>query len=177
VRITWKVDNADQDPLRYRVSFRRDGQAIWRDVLRADEVLTRTDYDWDTLALPEGKYRVRVEASDETANPPDLALKHTLESSPILVDNTPPVFKQLGITQRRLRAQVADGLGPIQRIEIAVDGKLEWRPINAADGLLDTADEAVDADVSSIVPKGAHVIAVRAYDAAGNAVIQEIESQ
>jgi len=35
---------------------------------------------------------------------------------------------------------------PIARVEMAVDGKLEWRPLAAADGILDTADERIDSD-------------------------------
>ena len=69
MKVTWKVDNPDADALRYRVAFKREGQTQWRDALKADEVHTKTELDWETSALPEGKYRVRVEASDETGEP------------------------------------------------------------------------------------------------------------
>jgi hypothetical protein len=176
IKVTWKVDNPDNDELRYRVAFRREGQNMWRDVVRPDEVLTKSEVDWDTGALPEGKYRVRVEASDEIANPPETVQKHSLESPPVVVDNTPPVFRSLSLTQRRLRARVSDGVGPVARVELTVDGKLEWRPLSAADGVFDSPDEDVDADVSSLVPPGSHIVAVRAFDEAGNSVTQEIES-
>ncbi len=94
VKITWKVDNPDQDELRYRVSYRLDNQSTWRNALKPGEKLTRTEYDWDTTTLPEGLYRVMVEATDELANPPDRVTRHTLESGTILVDNTPPVFSR-----------------------------------------------------------------------------------
>jgi hypothetical protein len=178
VKVTWKVDNPDNDQLRYRVAFKREGQTQWRDALKPDEVLTKTELEWDTLALPEGKYRVRVEASDEISNPPETVQRHALESPSVLVDNTPPVFQaHPALAGRRLRARVVDGLGPITRIEMAVDGRLEWRPLAAADGLFDTADESIDADVSALVPPGSHIVAVRAFDAAGNAVIQETDSK
>jgi hypothetical protein len=176
IKVTWKVDNPDNDQLRYRVAFRREGQNLWRDVVRSDEVLTKAEVEWDTQALPEGKYRVRVEASDEIANPPEAVQRHSLESPPVVVDNTPPIFRTLTLVQRRLRARVTDGVGPIARVELAVDGKLEWRPLSAADGVFDSADEEVDSDVSSLVPPGSHIVAVRAFDAAGNAVTQEVES-
>ena len=178
IKVTWKVDNPDNDALRYRVTFRKEGQNQWRDVTRPDDVLTKSEVEWDTQALPEGKYRLRVEASDETANPPEQVQKHALESSPVLVDNTPPVFRSgPTLAARRLRARIADGVGPIARVEIAVDGKVEWRPVGAADGVFDSAEEAVDADVSSLVPPGSHIVAVRAFDQAGNSVVQEVESQ
>jgi hypothetical protein len=176
LKLTWKVDNPDNDQLRYRVTFRREGQNLWRDVVRPDEVLTKSEVEWDTAALPEGKYRVRVEASDEIANPPETVQKHALESPPVVVDNTPPVFRNLALTGRRLRAHIVDGVGPIARVELTVDGKLEWRPLAAADGVYDSADEEVDSDVSSLVPPGSHIVAVRAFDSMGNAVVQEVES-
>ncbi|MBX3187561.1 MAG: hypothetical protein KF819_11125 [Labilithrix sp.] len=177
VKVTWKVDNPDSDALRYRVAFRREGQTLWRDALKADEVHTKTELEWDTAALPEGKYRVRVEASDEPANPPDQVQKHALESETVLVDNTPPRIEGLQIVGRRLRARVIDGTSAIARVEVAVDGKLEWRPIAAADGIFDTTDEGIDADVSALVPAGSHIVVVRAFDVAGNAVTRDIEAR
>jgi hypothetical protein len=177
VKVSWKVDNADSDQLRYRVAFRREGQAVWRDIVPALDVFTKSEVDWDTQSLPEGHYRVRVEASDELANPPDQVQKHALESAPVLVDNTPPVFRGLALAGRRLRGRIVDGLGPIASVEVAIDGRTDWRPIGPADGLFDTADEAIDADLSTLVGPGSHIVAVRAFDAAGNAVVQDVETQ
>lgn len=112
VHITWKVENPDQDALRYRIFYQREGETTWREVLREGEILTRTDYDWETATLPEGKYRLRVEASDEAANPPGRGLRHALETSGVLVDNTPPLFQSLGIVagfRRRRGGARADG--------------------------------------------------------------------
>jgi hypothetical protein len=178
VHLAWKVDNPDSDELRYRVAFRREGQVRWLDATRPEDVLTKPELDWDTTALPEGSYRVRVEASDETANPPSDVTHHTLESAPVLVDNTPPVFRSIALTARRLKAEVVDGVGPIARVEVAVDGRLDWRPLAPVDGLYDTAAEAIDADITPLLPPtpGPHVVAVRAYDAAGNSVVRELES-
>jgi hypothetical protein len=177
VKVTWKVENPDSDPLRYRVAFKKEGQAQWRDALKSDEVHTKTELDWDTAALPEGKYRVRVEASDETANPPDQVQRHALESETVLVDNTPPRIDNLALAGRRLRARVVDGTSPIARVELAVDGKLEWRPLAASDGIFDTPDEGIDADVSAVVAPGSHIVVVRAFDAAGNSVSRDIEAK
>jgi hypothetical protein len=177
VKVTWKVENPDADPLRYRVAFKREGQTQWRDALKTDEVHTKAELDWETSALPEGKYRVRVEASDEPANPPDQVLKHALESDTVLVDNTPPRIDTLTLAGRRLRVRVVDGTSPIARVELATDGKTDWRPLSPADGVYDTVDESVDTDVSAIVPPGSHVVVVRAFDAAGNSVARDVEAK
>ena len=181
VRLGWKVDNPDEDELRYRVQFRREGETRWIDATRPDDVVTKPELEWDTAALPEGRYRVRVQASDEIVNPLGDETQHALESAPVLVDNTPPVFKSLVMQGRRLKAEVVDGVGPVLRVEVAIDGRVEWRAVAAADGLFDTADETVDADLSTLLasagPAGPHIVAVRAFDAAGNSVVRDVETQ
>ncbi|MFO0756602.1 MAG: hypothetical protein U0359_08935 [Byssovorax sp.] len=177
ISVSWKVDNLDQDELRYRVSYRLDGQTTWRSMLKPGEKLTRTSYDWDTSSLPEGTYRLMVEASDELSNPPDRATRHALESAAVLVDNTPPVFKALSMNGRRIAGEVVDGLGPIARIEVSIAGSDEWRPIFSKDGIFDEATEAFDTNIAAVVPAGSHLVAVRAYDAAGNMVSRDIEAK
>ncbi len=177
IHLSWKVDNLDQDELRYRVAYRAEGQTRWNEMLDPTTKLTRTEYDWDTTTLPEGLYRVRVEASDETSNPPDRVTKHALESRVVLVDNTPPTIRNLRIAGRRLTGEIIDGLGPIARVEVALAGTDDFRPLFPADLVLDEATEALDADISALVPPGTALVAVRAYDAAGNAVTANAEAR
>jgi len=40
--------------LRYRLSYRLDGQTSYRILTRPDEILTKREYDWETASLPEG---------------------------------------------------------------------------------------------------------------------------
>jgi hypothetical protein len=87
------------------------------------------------------------------------------------------VFRTLTLQGRKLSGEVVDGLGPIARIEVSVAGTDEWRPIFPSDGIFDEAAEAFSADVSSIVPPGAHIVAVRAYDSAGNGVTRDVEAR
>ncbi len=177
VKVSWKVENPDADALRYRVAFKKEGHTEWRDALKPDDVQTKTELDWDTSSLPEGKYRVRVEASDELANPPERVQKHAMESETVMVDNTPPRIEALTITGRKLKARVIDGTTPIARVELTIDGKSDWRPLGPADGVFDTVDEHVDSDVSSLVPPGSHIIVVRAFDSAGNSVTRDVEAR
>ncbi len=177
ISLKWEVDNPDKDDLRYRVSYRLEGQTEWREATKPAEILTSSSLEWDTTALPEGNYRVRVEASDELVNPPDRVLKHSLESQTILVDNTPPVFKSIALNGRKLTGTVTDGLGPISRIEVAMAGTDDWRPIFPKDLVFDDATEDFDTDISTIVPPGSHLLAVRAFDSAGNSVVKELEAK
>jgi hypothetical protein len=177
VHLSWKVENPDNDELRYRIQFRHEGQQRWMDATRPEDVLTKPELDWDTTALPEGKYRLRVDASDEMANPPGDVTHNALVSAPVLVDNTPPIFKSIALVGRRLRAEVADGVGPIARIEVAIDGRLEWHPLAPADGILDSADETIDSDLTPLLAQaGPHIVAVRVFDGAGNATVRDVEA-
>jgi hypothetical protein len=177
VSVRWEVENPDRDELRYRISYRLDSQQTWRDALKPTDIFTQSSYDWDTSTLPEGLYRMRVEATDELVNAPDKITKHSLESGIIVVDNTAPLFGGLAINGRKLTGDVTDGLGPISRIEIALAGSDDWRPIFPKDGIFDSAKEEFDADVSAIVPAGSRLIGVRAWDTNGNSVLKELEAK
>src|SRR6266545_1211786 len=174
IKLTWKVDNPDSDALRYRLSYRLDGQNVYREITRPDESLTKTEYEWETASLPEGPYRVRVEATDETVNPPDRSFKHALESPVIIVDNTPPVFRTLAAQGRRIRGDAVDGVGPIARFDFDDEARTEWRPFLPADGVFDETVEAFDFDVSTFVGAGNHLVAVRVFDQAGNFVVRNV---
>jgi hypothetical protein len=177
VNIKWDVDNPDKDDLRYRVFYRLDNQQIWRDALKPNEIFTQTSLNWETTSLPEGLYRLKVEATDELVNAPDKVTRHSLESGLVLVDNTAPVFKTLSMNGRKLTGEASDGLGPIVRIELALAGTDDWRPINPTDGIYDEASEKFDQDVSAIVPSGSRMVGVRCYDQAGNSVLKELEAK
>jgi hypothetical protein len=174
VGLRWTVNNPDDDELRYRLQYRMVGSDTWFDLLKPGEKLTETSYKWETADLPEGLYRVRVEASDEPSNPPDQVQRHRLESGVIAVDNTAPVIEDLRIEGRRLRGVAVDGVGPIQRIELSVVGTDEWFPLFPADRVFDQQRETIDADVSALVTKVPAILAVRVYDDADNSVVRHV---
>ena len=176
VNLDWTVDNPDKDTLRFRLYYRMIGTTVWRDLLPADEVLTKSSYKWDTSTLPEGRYRVRVVASDLPANPPDRATSDELVSGVVLVDNTPPRLVDLTVKGRRLRGRAVDGLGPIQRIEVTLAGKNDWVPLRPTDSVFDQASEAFDVDLSGIIPSGRQLLTVRAYDSANNSVVRSVQA-
>ncbi|MCS6798635.1 MAG: hypothetical protein NZ898_08895 [Myxococcota bacterium] len=171
-KLTWRVDNPDEDRLRFRLRYRPEGETRWRELTRETEVVTETSYTWDTSAVPDGWYVVEVTASDEPSNPEELVLRSSAQSEPFLVDNHPPSIEGLRVEGGRLLGLATDSLGPIARLELAVDGG-PWRLVFPADGLFDTARERFEVDLSRLGP-GEHVVAVRAWDSAGNTVSREI---
>ncbi len=174
VKLSWKVDNPDKDALRYRLHYRLVGTTSWYDMLKPDEVLTKTEYNWDTADLPEGRYRVRLDASDDISNPPDRAKHSQITSDIVLVDNTPPSIEGLRVAGRHVKGTAVDGVGPIKRIQISVAGTGVWYPYYPVDGVFDDQREKFDADVSSFAPKGTVLLSVRVYDAADNFVVLNV---
>ncbi|HEY5954985.1 MAG TPA: hypothetical protein VIV60_00480, partial [Polyangiaceae bacterium] len=174
LNVDWNVDNPDKDTLRYRVYYRLVGTNDWYDMLPADEVLTKTNYKWDTASLPEGRYRIKIVATDELSNPPDRVTRHEFESGVVLVDNTPPVLLDLELVGKRLRGRAVDGLGPIQRVEVSVAGTNDWIPLSPLDSIYDEPTEGFDMSLNDWLPLGRHILAVRAYDAANNFVVRHV---
>ncbi len=178
LRLQWKLDNPDSDELRFRLFFRGDKSPRWTSLLEPREVLTKREYTWETAGLPEGRYRVRVDATDELANAPGQATQHSLESQVVLVDNTPPRLEKLSLKGSRLAGRATDGVGPIQRVELALVGDNAWYPLVPTDGVFDEATEDFDLDVSQVITTGPDVfVVVRAYDAAGNRINATVPRQ
>jgi hypothetical protein len=169
--LTWRVDNPDADRIRYRLRYREESQTQWRDILREHETLSATEYAWNTSAIPDGYYVIEVDASDELGNPLPLALRSTFTSEPILVDNHAPTIEDLRANGARVSGRALDTLGPIARLEHAIDGG-EWHLFFPADDLLDTRDERFELDLSGEAA-GSHIVAIRATDAGGNVVSAE----
>lgn len=178
VGLAWRVENVDADRVRYRVRFREEGQTLWREATRETDALTATEYQWNTAALPDGYYVIAVEASDELSNPTSYTLRSTAESEPILVDNTPPEVRELRAAGTHVTGVARDALGPILRLEVAIDGG-EWRLVFPSDDLFDTREERFDVEIpllstATALAPGPHLVAVRAFDAAGNSASSEL---
>ena len=171
-KLRWKVDNPDGDTLRYRLAYKREDSPTWRSILHETDVVTTTDYTWDTDGVPDGWYRVRVENSDELDNPKPIARKSSADSEPFLVDNHPPRVVELKLNGSNLTGRAIDALGPISRLEYTVDG-LDWLLMFPQDNLFDTAEESFALPLS-LLPKGEHSVMVRASDARGNVGSSEI---
>jgi hypothetical protein len=165
LKIRWRVDNPDGDDLIYRLSFRQEGEAVWRP-LGGPEPLTRAEHDWNTESVPDGRYVVRVWTSDERVTPRERALDSSFESPPFLVDNSKPEVTGLQARAPTVTGRVKDDASTISQIEYSVDGN-EWRPVTAADGILDQPNEVFSLRLGSLTP-GPHVVTVRAFDSADN---------
>lgn len=138
--LAWKADDGDGDRLTYSLQYRREGETTWHD-LRSG--LLDPLFVWDTTSVPDGRYVVRVLASDSPTNAVDRALTGERESDAIEIDNTPPQItvttaRQGAVT--RLSVHVQDARSPIQKLEYSIASG-PWQLVYPVDGLADSPDE------------------------------------
>jgi hypothetical protein len=173
IQVTWQADDPDGDRLLYSLYFRGEDEKEWK-LLRANIAENSLLLDGDVLA--DGRYYFRVVASDLPSNPPNVARTDELVSSPVLIDNTPPVVT-LSAPRRandrvEVDADVADQTSPLRRVEYSLDAG-PWTPVEAADGVTDSPREQYHIAVDRL-RAGEHVLVVRAYDAANNAGLAKV---
>jgi hypothetical protein len=169
--VLWTAHDDNDDDLHYAVYFRGESQHDW--LLLKDD-LDQKYYSWDTTAIPDGAYYLKIVASDAPANPPNVALKTERESERFEIDNTPPVIQKLegsatGMNADRAKGvsydftfTAADATSSIERAQYSVDGG-EWILVAPAQGISDNKTENYSFTVRGLAP-GEHTIAVRAYD-------------
>ena len=84
---SWQAEDPNADALLFDVEYRAVGDERWRP-LRAG--LEEPVFAWDTATVPNGRYLLRVVASDAPGNPPAFALTGSKASVSFEVDNLPP---------------------------------------------------------------------------------------
>lgn len=163
----WEVVDPNDDRIGFELWLRGEDERTWKLV---EKDLTAMSYAFDTQAMADGFYRVKIVASDALDNRPETAGTDSLTSAPFLVDGGAPsiadVDVRVGRGRATVRGAVADALSPIDRVEIAIDYG-EWRPAFADDGMFDSPDEGFHLEIEDVAP-GEHTVAVRAVDRAGN---------
>ena len=112
---------------------------------------------WDTTSVADGRYVVRVVASDAPSNAADRALTGERDSEPIVVDNTPPVITTEIVRARAARrgssCACATRRARFRSWSISLAGG-PWQLVYPADGLADSPEEryeiplATDADAA-----------------------------
>jgi hypothetical protein len=127
---------------------------------------------WDTTTVPNGRYVVRVAASDGPSNPEALALRAGRESEAFDVDNTPPSVTAQA-TGGRVRVQVKDDSSPVRRTEYSVDGSA-WEEVHPTDGISDTPEETYEFAPETTTP-GPHMVVIRSMDLLGNVASARVE--
>ena len=164
----WQAEDRNSDTLEYAVYYRALNEQTFR--LLKDK-LRENFYTIDGAALADGRYIIKVIASDAPDNPPGQKLTGERLSEPVDIDNTPPVVKVMGqpqVTRDAVRVvfTVDDATGKIRKADASIDGAA-WLPVFPDDGIADSGHEVYSVEFGALAP-GEHTISLRSFDSSGN---------
>lgn len=173
--LRWSATDPNQDELVYDLSFRpaaSDGakEGGW---LKVVDELKGDHYSFDALSLPDGIYRFRLRASDLPSNDPESVLVAERVSDPVVIDHAPPKrVKTEKDGDGGLRVTVQDAASPLREALFSVNAG-EWKPVRAADGLLDGRTEIL------LIPAGqpGDLELLRVTDAAQNVITFDLSQE
>jgi hypothetical protein len=162
----WRAEDENRDDLVYELQYRREGETAWHSLKQA---LTDAIFVWDTTSVPNGRYTVRVVASDAPSNSATTALTGDLESTAFDIDNTPPVITVTAVRRDGARStllfDVRDDNSAVQKVEYSLDGD-RWQAVYPKDGIADSRFEQYELTVPEA--QGALGVVLRAADALNN---------
>lgn len=174
--LEWEAVDPNEDTLTYTLEYRRADAESWLPL--ADD-LSDPSYEWDTRRAPDGRYIIRLTASDAPDNPGPMARQAARNSEPVVIDNTPPQLDAPPAVSRTadgltITAAFRDALLPIREVRYALDSTDDFKPLLADDLIYDSTRESVTVTIPDLSP-GPHVVVLRATDAQGNALLHAIE--
>jgi WD40 repeat protein len=166
--IQWQAEDRNGDTLEYSIYYRALNEKTFR--LLKDKVRD-TFFTIDGATLADGRYVIKILASDSPDNPPGKALSGERLSEPIDIDNTPPTVRMVGEPQVtpngiRLIFDVEDVTGRVKRADLSVDGS-PWSSTFPDDGIADNARERYTIDLPP-GPAREQTVSLRAFDNSGN---------
>ena len=162
----WTSSDPDGDDLVYDVLVRGADETVWRPLAKGQPEQYTT---WDASSLPDGRYELKVIASDTPVNGTGSGLTGERISMPFDSDSTPP--KVDDATARREGGSLRVSFSATDAVGVAaghasIDGG-EWIPLVADDGIADSPRERFTAALPDPGP-GEHVVVLRATDRSGN---------
>ena len=164
----WQAEDRNSDTLEYAIYYRALNEQTFR--LLKDK-LRDNFYTIDGATLADGRYIIKVVASDAPDNPPGQKLMGERLSEPVDIDNTPPVVKAMGQPQLRgdsvrVVFSVDEVTGKVKKADASLNGAA-WLPVFPDDGIADSGHEVYSIDFSGLGP-GEHTISLRTFDTSGN---------
>jgi len=164
----WQAEDRNSDTLEYAIYYRALNEQTFR--LLKDK-LRDNFYTIDGATLADGRYVIKVVASDAPDNPQGQKLTGERVSEAVDIDNTPPVVKAMGdpqVTRDAVRVvfSVDDATGKVKKADASLDGAA-WMPVFPDDGIADSGHEVYTVEFGQLAP-GEHTISLRSFDSSGN---------
>ena len=118
-------------------------------------------FSFDTLPVPDGRYRLEVSASDAPSAPFNTALTSTWRTVPFFVDHTPPVITDLTAVAEgegiRVRFLARDETSILKEAAVSADGE-RWLQLVPEDRIFDQKEERFDVLLPRDVVRGDRVL-------------------
>jgi hypothetical protein len=164
----WQAEDRNGDTLEYAIYYRGLNDQAFR--LLKDK-LRDNFYTIDSASLADGRYIIKVVATDAPDNPPGQKLTGERVSEPVDIDNTPPTVKvqsqpQISAEAARVGFVVDDVTGKIKKADASLDGTA-WVSVFPDDGISDSGHEIFTVDFG-VLAAGEHTISLRVFDTSGN---------
>src|SRR6185369_155613 len=164
----WQAEDRNGDTLEYAIYYRGLNDQAFR--LLKDK-LRDNFYTIDRATLADGRYVIKVVATDAPDNPAGQKLSGERISEPVDIDNTPPVIKvqsqpQITADMARTVFVVDDVTGKIKKADASMDGTASIS-VFPEDGIADSGHEIFTVDFGALTA-GEHTISLRVFDTSGN---------
>jgi hypothetical protein len=165
----------------YTIDMRKIDRTNW---IELKEKLEAASYEWNGKTVEDGRYEIRVTASDERSNTTATKLTGSRISDPVVVDNTGPVVKNITSSAmknngnyRIFEIKVQDELSAIGKLEYSIDSNNDWIGTVPNDLVYDTLDEnfTIKIDAEEDMPKGDHILTIKVSDALGNTTYKTVD--
>ncbi len=171
-KISWKVEDANTDTLQYTLYYKAVTEENWR-LLKKE--LTKAEFEWDITTVADGRYKVKVVATDKLSNPVGWAKSADKMSMPFDVDNTQPSVGEIKVTPNgngtyKIACDVTDMGTPIQKAVYKIDSDENWKAIFPDDGIFDSKNEQLLLETGEL-PAGGHSITIQVTDRSQNTAV------
>ncbi|MHC4482296.1 MAG: hypothetical protein ACYSW4_01980 [Planctomycetota bacterium] len=174
-KISYKAKDRNDDKLVYKIDFRKVGRTNW---IELKDELEAGSFEWNGKTVEDGRYEVRITASDERSNTTTTKLTGSRISDPVIVDNTGPAIKEHLIEEGQkavtLKLRAVDELSAIGKVNYTIDSNAEWIGSVPDDLVYDTTDEHFTIVIEDL-KAGEHIIAVKVSDDVGNTTYKTFE--
>ncbi|MBP1771890.1 MAG: repeat protein [Holophagaceae bacterium] len=162
----FRVNDPNGDTLRFSISLVPDRGAP----IPLEKDWKERFFSFDTLPVPDGRYRLEVVASDAPTAAFNTVLTSTWRTAPFLVDHTPPAISDLSAALEgdsiRVRFLARDETGMLKEAAVSADGE-RWLQIVPEDRVFDQKEERFDVLVPRDAVRGSRVL-VRVVDQHNN---------
>jgi outer membrane protein assembly factor BamB len=168
----WRVSDANGDTVESTLEIRGAGEREWKPLKSG---IKESRYSWDATGLADGRYRLRLTATDQPDNYPGMGLTATMESDEFVIDNTPPeietLIARLEGSKIILSFRASDASSALQSAEYSINGG-EWIAAQPTTRITDS--QAHDYAAEAARPGQSEItIAVRVTDEVDNVAVRK----